>query len=212
MPPDLEGSSLGSNASDSREPSIRPDGTPDFSGIGRMSRYPAISLSSKSDLDEVNNLLAQAGLPAAKLEKADFSRGASGPWGTVLEVVVAIDLAGGAVATIVGTAKVLRKIHQRLSKKRGTAATISLGTAEYFAAADLIDRIKPDDIKVLNSGDIRRGAADSSFIGGDAYWIVFEAGDCLHHYHVDSYGRVTYVGDAPHAPDHTERPPPAPEE
>jgi hypothetical protein len=214
----------------------RIDGSYDFYGVGRLTRTPAIRIGvveggyralneSFGDVDravlaqevvdpdelaDANSLLAEFGLDPARLEVTDVGRGASGA-GLIIEFAEAIAVVGGVTEAVLRTAQLVRAIHRKLSRRQGHAATISLGAAEFLAAAHLADLVGAHEIKrVVGSGDVRRSAFDASFVGGDAYWIILEAGERLHHYQIDAFERVTYVGDAPLIPDHFDDPPPPP--
>ena len=88
---------------------------------------------------------------------------------------------------------------------------VSLGAAEHLAAADLIDREQTQAITLVGSGDVTSNSSDRAFTVADAFWVVLsEEGERLHHYQVDAYGRVTYVGPGPPVPRYGD-PAPAPE-
>jgi hypothetical protein len=217
---------------------IRSDGTLDYTGIGRMSRVPAVrvgtvdqddfSVRLQSDwttdpailaadlvdpvqLQEANDVLEEVGLPPARLEMADVGRGASAR-GIVIEFADTLDQVGGVASAVLLGCAAVKKIHQRVSRRRGRATTTSLGAAEYLAGGDLVQRSGAERIRLVGSGDVSRSPHDASFIGGDAYWIIFAADDRLHHDQVDAYARVTYVGEAPMVPPHREEPPPPPDD
>jgi hypothetical protein len=215
----------------------RLDGSYDFYGVGRLMRAPAIQIGvveggyhvlnggglvgadrdtvvlqvvDPDQLSDVSETLAEAGLDPPSVNTTDIGRGASGV-GLIVEVAEAIAVAGGVTEVVLRTAQVIKTIHRKLSQHQGHAATVSLGAAEYFAAAHLADVIGADQIeRLIGSGDVRRNAHDASFIGGDAYWIVIQGAGRLHHYQVDAFGRVIYVGDAPLIPNHFDEPPPPP--
>jgi hypothetical protein len=150
--------------------------------------------------------LDQSGRPAVG-RRADVGRGA-GAVGIAIDLGEALATLGGAAAAIKGTVVAVRSAYRSLSRRLGRLPLVSLGAAEHLAAADVIDRHGADTFTLVGSGDVSSANHDRAFTGGDAFWIIFadESGS-LHHYQVDSYGRVWYVGQAPPVANHWDPPP-----
>jgi hypothetical protein len=193
--------------------------------VDRMSRQVCVVVPLSGDpelmdaLDEgrlddplaaVDALLVAA-IEEADLEsigrRADVGRGA-GAIGIAIEFGEALATLGGAAAAIKGTVVGVRAAYRRLSQRLGRLPMVSLGAAEHLAAAEFIDRHEAGSFTLVGSGDIISKNHDRAFTGGDAFWIVFaDEGGCLHHYQVDGYGRVSYVGQGPPVPNHWDCPP-----
>jgi hypothetical protein len=138
---------------------------------------------------------------------AEVGRGASG-FGIAIEIAEALATWGGAGAAIVGTVRAFRTAYRRLSRRLGRLPLVSLGAAEHLAAADFVDRYQTEAVTLVGSGDVMSSGHDRAFTGGDAFWIILsDDQDRLHHYQVDAYGRVTYVGAGPSVPNHWDAPP-----
>jgi hypothetical protein len=86
----------------------------------------------------------------------------------------------------------LRELRDHL----GHAPTISLGTACFLAAADLIERTGHEDFSLHEAGDIRRIPPDYSYTGNDCFYVIFERQNDLYFYAVDAYGKLTFLGTA----------------
>ena len=91
------------------------------------------------------------------LRPADVGRGASGI-GFALQVLEAIDTYGGRTALTGTAALAVRRCYRRLRKTAGKAPLVSLGAAQFLAAADLVDRIGRNEIQLYESGGARRKA------------------------------------------------------
>jgi hypothetical protein len=124
------------------------------------------------------------GVPAQK------GRGASG-LGAALQVLTNVEAV--AVALAFG-AKITRSAYRALRRRLGYRPNVSLGAANYLAAADLIDRLDSDDFELLGSGDTDSSPMDSSFTGEDTFWVVFSSFPVLYIYIVAANGRVHYMG------------------
>lgn len=141
-----------------------------------------------------------------KFFEVDVGRGASGS-GTVVEIVEAIAVAGGALAAGRETARFVRWAYHRIANARGRRPMISLGAAEHLAVADLIDRVDAVP-RLLGSGDMDSNSQDRDFTGGDAFFVVLSTDSELHHYHVSAFGEVFYIGTSPLIPDFMDPPSP----
>ena len=131
---------------------------------------------------------------------ADVGRGA-GAFGLALEFGQTIATIGGAAAAVKGTVLGVRSTYRRLARRIGKLPLVSLGAAEHLAAADLIDRQQTQTTMLVGSGDGTSNSSDRAFTGADAFWVILSDGEKrLHHYQVDAYGRVTYIGTGPPAP------------
>lgn len=167
-------------------------------------------------LDQANEVLSTLSQGPASLRLVDASRGASGP-GLVVEFLVSLAeyaaIAGGTAEAVRLGAQAIRRVHQVVSRRAGAATSISLGAAEYLAGADLLDRVdNSQDLRLVGSGPIEY-PVDASFTGFEGYFITFEVGSWLHHYQVDGFGRVTYIGPAPKLPAWiVDDPPPPPDD
>lgn len=155
--------------------------------------------------DAVAEIEDRLGRPL-KFFEVDVGRGASGS-GTVVEVVEAIAVAGGALAAVRETARVVRWAYHRIAKARGIRPMISLGAAEHLAMADLIDRVDAVP-RLLGSGDMDSDNQDRDFTGGDAFFVVLSTDSELHHYHVSAFGEVHYIGTSPLIPHFMDAPTP----
>ena len=141
-----------------------------------------------------------------RFREADVGRGASGS-GTVVAIVEAVAVAGGAAAAVRETARLVRWSYQRIARAKGRRPMISLGAAEHLAMADLIDRVDAVP-RLLGSGDMNSNNQDRAFTGGDAFFVVLATESELHHYHVSAYGEVYYIGTSPLIPNFMEEPSP----
>jgi hypothetical protein len=141
------------------------------------------------------------------LRPADVGRGASGI-GFALQVLEAIDTYGGALALSGSAALGVRRCYRRLRKSAGRAPLISLGAAQFLAAADLVDRIGQEEIRLYGSGGACSQSPDRSFTGGDAFYVILVASRRMHIYVVSAFGEAQYIGDAPEVPNYMEAQPP----
>jgi hypothetical protein len=194
--------------------------------VDRMSRLVCVAVPIVDDLAVMDAVdegrlddLLEAADPAvvAEIESAgrmpvghaaDTGRGASG-FGIAIAFGEALATAGGAVAAIKGTVMAVRSVYRGIGRKLGRLPVVSLGAAEHLAAADFIERHESDTVTLVGSGDVMSNGFDRAFTGGDAFWVILgDDQERLHHYQVDGYGRVTYIGTGPRVADHWD---PAPE-
>ena len=135
-----------------------------------------------------------------RLRETDAGRGASFT-GVAIELMEPIAVLGGTAAAIREAIRAVAWGYHRTAEAMRRRPLISLGTAEYLAVADRLDRCGVDN-GVLTSGDINRHSSDRSFTGGDAFYVVLSTTSELHHYQVSAYGEVSYVGGSPLVPFH----------
>lgn len=143
-----------------------------------------------------------------RFREADAGRGASGS-GTVVAIVEAVAVTGGAAAATREAARLVRWAYRKIASARGRRPMISLGAAEHLAMADLIDRVDAVP-RLLGSGDMNSNNQDRAFTGGDAFFVVLTTESELHHYHVSAYGEVYYIGTSPLIPNFMEAEPSPP--
>ena len=128
------------------------------------------------------------------LYSGDVGRGASG-YGVAFEIANFIATYGGAIATMVSGYQLTRRIYKKLTERLGHRPMISLGTAVYFAAADLAERFPDGDFKVHGFGDTSGLPSDSSYTGFDCFYVIFERNAELFFYAVDAHGEVKYLSE-----------------
>ena len=143
-----------------------------------------------------------------RFREADVGRGASGS-GTVVAIVEAVAIAGGAAAATREAARLVRWAYRKIATTAGHRPMVSLGAAEHLAVADLIDRVDAVP-RLLGSGDMNSNNQDRAFTGGDAFFVVLETESELHHYHVSAFGEVYYIGTSPSIPSFMEAEPSPP--
>ena len=139
-----------------------------------------------------------------KFREADVGRGASG-MGAAVQIVETVAVAGGAAAAIREASRVARWAYRKIATSTGHRPMISLGAAEHFAIADLIDRVDAVP-RLFGSGDMNSNSPDRAFTGGDAFFVVLATDSELHHYHVSAYGEVFYIGTSPLIPSFMDAP------
>src|SRR4051812_14168761 len=74
-----------------------------------------------------------------EVHDADSGRGASG-YALALEIVGLVADAGGAATVGVVAWRTFRRVYDAVRRRTGRRPVISLGAAQFLAAADLVDR------------------------------------------------------------------------
>jgi hypothetical protein len=128
------------------------------------------------------------------LYSASVGRGADG-YGVALEIANFIATYGGAISTLAGGFKLIRRIQKKLQERTGHRPLVSQGTAIYLAAADLADRFPEGDFTLHGAGDTRSQSPDGSYTGFDCFYVIFERDADLFFYSVDAYGEVKYLSE-----------------
>jgi tetratricopeptide (TPR) repeat protein len=131
---------------------------------------------------------------SVRVMPASVGRGAEG-YGLALEIIGLVANVGGAIATTVAAARLVRAVYVSLCQKLTRRPLISLGTAQLLAAADLAERISIDQFRVVGAGDLDSHSPDSSYTGADYFWVALEHGPTLYLYAVDAFGRVRLMGE-----------------
>jgi hypothetical protein len=160
---------------------------------------------SEDDRALAESIVAGTGLQT-RLRPAGVGRGASG-LAIAIEVLEKIGAVGGGAVLVVQTARSVRSVYRRLARASGRRPLVSLGAAEFLAAADLADRLGDTDFVLVGSGDVNSRNHDRDFTGGDAFYVIIQAAGRLHHYQVSAYGEVSYVGESPVLRNWTDPPP-----
>ncbi len=173
--------------------------------IGSGEEFDFRGFLDSPTVEAVTEIEREAGFEL-KFREANVGRGASGS-GTVVQIVEAVAIAGGAVAAVRETARLVRWAYHSVASARGHRPMVSLGAAEHLAMADLIDRVDAVP-RLLGSGDMDSNSPDRAFTGGDAFFVVLSTESELHHYHVSAYGAIHHIGSSPPIPDYWDALPP----
>jgi hypothetical protein len=155
------------------------------------------SVVEGSWIDEDSAVIAvETRTHGAELRRVEAGRGASGV-AVALTILGIVADTGGAIALMVGAAKVVKDVWRKLRKTKRGIISISSGAAALLALDSAVNRLGSDQVRLVSFGAIDP-QADSSYSEFDVYWVVIEAVDAevIEFYLVSDKGDVTFAGRA----------------